>query len=38
MVNCVIGCRQVKECTSGNHAILVAILDELSEVQQLVCA
>ena len=35
MVNCVICCRQVNECSSGNHAILVAILDVLSEVQEL---
>ena len=35
MVNCVICCSQVNECSSGNHAILVAILDVLSEVQTL---
>ena len=35
MVNCVICCRQVNECNSGNQAILVAILDVLSEVQEL---
>ena len=35
MVNCVICCRQVNKCSSGNHAILVAILDVLSEVQEL---
>ena len=35
MVNCVIFCRQVNECSSGNHEILVAILDVLSEVQEL---
>ena len=34
MVNCVICCRQVNECNSVNHAILVAILDVLSEVQE----
>ena len=38
MVNCGICCRQVNECSSGNHAILVAILDVLSEVQALVGA
>ena len=35
MVNCVICCRQVNECSSSNHAILVTILDVLSEVQEL---
>ena len=35
MFNFVICCRQVNECSSGNHAILVAILDVLSEVQEL---
>ena len=35
MVNCVICCRKFNECISGNHAILVAILDVLSEVQEL---
>ena len=35
MVNCVICCKQVNECSSGNHAILVAILDVLNEVQEL---
>ena len=35
MVDCVICCRQVNECSSGNHAILVAFLDVLSEVQEL---
>ena len=34
MVNCFICCRQVNECSSGNHAILVAILDVLSEVHE----
>ena len=38
MVNCVICCRQVNECSSGNHAILVTILYVLSEVQELVGA
>ena len=35
MVNGVICCRQVNECSSGNHAILVAIIDVLCEVQEL---
>ena len=35
MVNCVICCRKVNKCSSGNHAILEAILDVLNEVQEL---
>ena len=35
MVNRVICCGQVNECSSGNHAILVAILDVLSEIPEL---
>ena len=35
MVNCVICCRQDNECSSGNHVILVTILEALSEVQEL---
>ena len=35
MVNCIKCCIQIEECSSGNHAILVAILDVLSEVQKL---
>ena len=35
MVNSVICCKPVNECSSGNHVILVAILDVLSEVLEL---
>ena len=35
LVHCIVSCRQVDECCTGDHNSLVTIFDELSQVKQL---